>query len=444
MFRDALGPFAERQTIIMKRDKLTGLLYYDDFRKMAPEIIKNIEGSCMLLSINISNFKYINSVYGYEKGDQLLFQIADHFCHNNKNCVLASRIHSDRFVALVHLVESAHPDYLTKFFKYKCDEFARKIEQEYPMATFWIHSGAYIIKDSNENISEMFDKAEFARKNIRDDSSTTLCIFDEKLEQRGRMERRIIPLFERALMEDGIQVYLQPKIDVDTQRIVGAEALARLVDEDGKIIPPNMFIPVLERYGLIVQLDMYVTRKVFSILNSWKSRGMKLIPISLNLSRIDFKQNDEWINSMKVMEPLLIPNEYVEFEVTETVFFEDVSVITNLVRRLREKGFRISMDDFGTGFSSLNTLGMLPLDCIKFDRGFVQNSINTPKGLEIMAGLIDIFTKINLDVICEGVETSEEEQIVRSCGCRKVQGYLHDKPLPILDFERKYLEKASL
>lgn len=426
----------------MKRDKLTGLLYYDDFKEAAQGMIKELTEPCMLVSMNITNFKYVNNVYGYEKGDRLLSQMADFFFHNNEYCLLASRIHSDRFVALVKLYEGVLDDDMTASFNEIAKTFVGRVAHEYPMAVLHINTGAYLIQDLNENISQILDKAEIARRNIGSDYSTTVCFYNDALEERAKMEQRIIPLFERALKEDAILVYLQPKIDIDTQKIVGAEALARMVDEDGQIIPPNLFIPALEKYGLVIQLDMYVTRKVFRLLNSWKAKGMKLIPISLNLSRVDFKQSEELIDSMEKMEPLQVPKEYVEFEVTETVFFEDISMISNRVRQLREKGFRISMDDFGTGFSSLNTLGMLPLDCIKFDRGFVQNSINSRKGLEIMAGLVDIFDKIDLDVICEGVETSNEEQIVRACGCKQVQGYLHDKPMPIMEFENKYLEKV--
>lgn len=426
----------------MKTDKLTELLYYDDFIELAQETLKKIDKPCILISLNVSNFKYINNVYGYEKGDKLLLRLADYFFHNNEYCVLASRIHSDRFVGLVHIGGDMSEEHMVEHFNSFCREFVRQIENDYPMAVLRINSGAYIVRDNCENISEMLDKAEVARRSIENDYSRLVSFFTEALETREKMERRIIPLFEKALKDDSILVYLQPKIDIDSQTIVGAEALARLVDEDGKIVPPALFIPVLEKYGLVKELDMYVVRKVFRLLNTWYENGQTIIPISLNLSRIDFKQADEWIEMMEQMEPLKVPKEYVEFEVTETVFFEDLSMITGRVQQLRKKGFRISMDDFGTGFSSLNTLGMLPIDCIKFDRGFVQNSINSRKGLEIMAGLVDIFDKIDLDVICEGVETSSEEQIIRACGCKQVQGYLHDKPMPIRDFEAKYIANA--
>lgn len=427
----------------MTYDKLTGLLYYDDFKEKAPELIRSQTEPCMLISLNLSNFKYINSVYGYEMGDQLLASIANYFFHGNEYCLLASRIHSDRFVALIRISGDVDMDHITEHYDKIHKMFVHEIEQEYPMAVLRINSGAYMIQDREENISQILDKAEVARKSIGDDYSSTVCFFTEALEKRARVERSIIPLFEHALKNDAILVYLQPKIDIDTQKIIGAEALARMLDEEGKIIPPDIFIPALEKYGLVTQLDLYVTEKVFHILNSWKVRGLQLIPISLNLSRVDFKQNMDWTSILERMEELQVPKEYIEFEVTETVFFEDMSLIMNRIRMLREKGFRISMDDFGTGFSSLNALGVLPLDCIKFDRGFVQNSISNRKGLEIMAGLVDIFDRIDLDVICEGVETVNEEQIIRACGCKHVQGYLHDRPLPIADFEEKYLVKTA-
>lgn len=426
----------------MNYDKLTNLLYFDDFKEKAADIIKKTTGRRMIISMNISNFKYVNNVYGYEMGDKLLARITQHFYHENDRCLLAARIHSDRFVALVQLAET-EPERIKEVFGEMCRQFMCKIEKDYPIAAFWIHSGVYLFDEVHDSVSEMLDKAEIARRNIGAESSTAICFFTEELEKRNVTEGKVIPLFERALREDAILVYLQPKIDIDTQKIIGAEALARMVDEDGNMIPPNIFIPVLEKYGLIVQLDMYVTRKVVSLLNSWHAGGMKLVPISVNLSRVDFNYSEDWASDMEKEEKLHVPLKYLEFEITETVFFEDIAKITRVAQFLRERGFRISMDDFGTGYSSLNTLSMLPLDCIKFDRGFVQNCINNRKGLEIMAGLIGIFDKIELEVVCEGVETLHEEQIMRACGCRRVQGYLHDKPMPIPEFEAKYLQKTT-
>lgn len=425
-------------------DKLTKLLYYDDFKEEVCKIIDTNDKPCMLISLNLSNFKYINSIYGYEKGDWLLSELAHYFFHINEHCLLASRVHSDRFVALVLISEDVpeKQENKTQHYDQIHKQFVQNLEQEVPLAVLRINAGAYIITNPKENISEMLDKAELARRSIKNSYEQTICFFTPELEEKAKIERSIIPLFERSIKEDTILVFLQPKIDIDTQELIGAEALARLVDDEGNIISPGDFIPVLEKYGMISQLDAYVAAKVFRLLNSWQARGMELIPISLNLSRVYFNQLEEWADSLEEQVTLEVPRKYIEFEVTETVFFEDVNLISNRVKLLRERGYRISMDDFGTGFSSLNILGMLPLDIIKLDRGFVQNSIQNRKGLEIMAGLVNIFDKIDLDVICEGVETSEEEKIIRACGCKSVQGYLHDKPISILEFENKYLKST--
>lgn len=425
----------------MARDRLTGLLYYDDFKEEAQRRIRGLKEPCILFSLNISNFKYINSVYGYEKGDMLLSTFADYFFHINEYCILASRVHSDRFAALIRISDDVIRETMTEHYDEIHKAFMQALEEEYPMAVLHINSGAYLVEDTSESISEIFDKAEMARKSIVNNYAETVCFYTEELEEKAQLERNIIPLFEHALKTDTIQIYLQPKINVDTQEMVGAEALARLLDHDGNLISPAVFIPILERFGLVTELDVYVARKVVELLNSWQEQGKKLFPISVNLSRVDFKKEYLLHQAIKDISKLNVPEKYVEFEVTETVFFEDISFISSRIAFLRDKGYKISMDDFGTGFSSLNSLGMLPVDIIKFDRGFVQNSLSSHKGLEIMTGLIDIFTKIDLDVICEGVETKEEEQKVRECGCKFVQGFLHDKPLPIEEFEKKYINQ---
>lgn len=255
------------------------------------------------------------------------------------------------------------------------------------------------------------------------------------------MEREMIPMFERALKDNRILVYLQPKVAIESGLVIGAEALVRMLDDDGKIVPPMSFIPILERTGMIIQLDFCVLDQVCALIRKWMDNGIIPIRISVNLSRFDFQEDGSWEQMLKKIKDFDIPREYLEFEVTETIFYDDVEFIINKLRQLRAKGHKVSMDDFGSGYSSLNTVGLMPIDIIKFDRGFVQNSINNQKGLEIMSGLVDIFNKINLEVICEGVETEEEEKTIQQCGCDYVQGYYHDKPLPIEVFEGKYMKK---
>lgn len=425
-----------------QQEKLTQLLYFDDFRAEAKKFIYESKHKYILVSLNINNFKYINSVYGFERGDRLLRQVADFYCVNNEQCLLASRMHADRFV-MVFRTDGQAQAQIQERIENMNRRFVQLVEDEYPIASIHMNLGACYIEGTENGISEVLDKAEAARRMIANNYKKDICFFSQELETELYLEKNMLPLFEQSLKDKRVLVYLQPKVDIDTQKIVGAEALARLIDVNGELIPPNLFVPLLEKKGMVMELDNYVAHTVFKLIHSWMERGLTPIPVSINLSRLDFMQDEAWERTLGELTSMNIPKEYVEFEVTETVFFEDLNFIINRIRSIQESGYKVSMDDFGTGFSSLNTVGVLPIDIIKFDRGFVQNSICTNKGVEIMAGLVSIFDKIGLEVICEGIETKEEEDIIRSCGCRYVQGYLHSRPLPISEFERKYMNKNN-
>ena len=424
----------------MANDKLTNLLFYDDFKEEVGKVIADRDNRYMLLSGNVSNFKYINNMYGYEQGDMLLKAIADFFISDFEDCLLGCRMHSDRFLALVKIDNDSEEEVGNDLHQL-ITNFTEIIKPDFPLANIHLNCGAYIIREDDENVSEIVDKAEMARKSAKDNYLTSLVFYNEKIEEKAKMEREIIPMFERALRDNRILVYLQPKVAIESGVITGAEALVRMLDDDGKIVPPMSFIPILERTGMIIQLDFCVLDQVCGLIRKWLDNGIKPIRISVNLSRFDFQEDGSWEQMLNKIKDYNIPREYLEFEVTETIFYDDVEFIINKLRQLRAKGHKVSMDDFGSGYSSLNTVGLMPIDIIKFDRGFVQNSISNQKGLDIMSGLVDIFNKINLEVICEGVETADEEETVHKCGCDYVQGYYHDRPLPIAEFEGKYMKK---
>lgn len=423
----------------MANDKLTDLLFYDDFKEEVGKIIENSDVKYMLMSGNISNFKYINNMYGYEQGDQLLKSVADFFIRDYEDCVIGCRMHSDRFLALVKVCEDTEAE-MGEDLKKLINNFAGKIAPIFPFANIHLNCGAYIIEKEDKNVSEIVDKAEMARKSAKDNYLSSLVFYNKKIEEKAKVEREMIPMFERALKDNRILVYLQPKVAIESGIVVGAEALVRMLDDDGKIVPPMSFIPILERTGMIIKLDFCVLEQVCALIRKWIDEGVKPVRISVNLSRFDFQEDGPWEQMLEKIKEYDIPREFLEFEVTETIFYDDVEFIINKLRQLRAKGHKVSMDDFGSGYSSLNTVGLMPIDIIKFDRGFVQNSINNQKGLDIMTGLVDIFSKINMEVICEGVETEEEEKTVHQCGCDYVQGYYHDRPLPITDFETKYIK----
>ena len=274
---------------------------------------------------------------------------------------------------------------------------------------------------------------------MKGDYSVPCIMFTEDLLKQSEDEARIIPLFEKNLTEGTLQVFYQPKISVARKALVGAEALSRLVDDDGTFLLPGAFIPVLEKTGKIVELDFYVLRKVLEQMQLWRGQGYTLFPISVNLSQLHFYHVNLVEDILSIVREYNIEPEYIEFEVTETVFISETALITEKLNRLRQYGFKVSVDDFGAGYSSLNLIGILPVDIIKLDKGFVSTSLKTVKGKEIVKGLIDILNRLQMNVICEGIEDKESEKIINSFGCDEVQGFLYDKPLPQAIFQRKYV-----
>ena len=212
-----------------------------------------------------------------------------------------------------------------------------------------------------------------------------------------------------------------------------------MVDENGKMVPPIAFIPKLEEAGLVYQCDLTILEQVLQWTQRWIDMGIQPVPISVNLSRVDFHNEEVKTRIMKLFQKYHVPVEYIEFEVTETAFVDDLDDIVSQVKQLHDAGFRISVDDFGSGYSSLSAVSIMPVDVVKFDRSFVQNCIHSERGEIVISQMAEMFKKLNLSVICEGVETIEEEKRVAACGIKYVQGYVHDKPLACDVFEEKYM-----
>lgn len=324
-------------------------------------------------------------------------------------------------------------------YNYMLSCFSEKTNMEFPLARIRLYLGAYYVEDRDEDIGIIIDKSQYARRSIKKNYLTGIAIFRADMEKKAVDEAKIIPMFYSALENDRIEVYIQPKFSIDDERLIGGEALSRIMDNDGNIISPGMYIDILERTNLISKLDGYVIRKLIAIQKKWMDEGRPLTTISLNLSRVDLLEQGFVDGIHQAIVESGVPSGYFEFELTETVFCENITEITKQIDFLKEKGYKISMDDFGSGYNSLYMLGKIPVDIIKFDRGFVLNSLHGETGRTIMKNLIHTFTDVDFEIICEGIENREEESIVYSCGCNAVQGYLHDKPLPYYIFADKYL-----
>ena len=422
-------------------DKLTGLYLFDVFLEKATEYLARADHDVfyVMVSTDFSKFKYINRVYGYQAGDKLIKDLADTF-RQQDSFVMGCRPYSDHILALL-VVGKEEWRFQKERLKRIQEDFCRQHKGDYSKTSVHLNTGICIVDEFDEPVTSIIDKANIARRSVKGNYSVPYAMYTRKLQELKEAESRLIPIFEKALENEEILVYMQPKISVTKGGIRGAEALTRLIDDDGSIVPPDIFIPVLENSGKVLDLDWYVMRHVFKQIRTWLDEGREVVPISVNLSKLHFYHDSLVEDIMNEFKRYDISPDYVEFEVTESVFFEESELIIDKIEKLRSNGFKISVDDFGAGYSSLNLIGILPVDIIKLDKGFIKNSLNNKKGMDIIKGLIRILNEIEMDIVCEGIETKDEERVVYEFGCDSMQGFLYDKPIPVDDFETKYIVK---
>lgn len=423
----------------MNKDRISGLMKFEDFLAEAQYIIRDTEHNFLILAIDINDFHYVNNQFGYDTGDAVISDVAQGIAAMGDFIALSCREYSDHFICLCRCDGYSYSDVEKRLelCKKRVSEIAGNRISGFPLN---LNFGVYYITDRNEYIISAVDKANVARRTGKGNYSISCVVYSEHLMDMKENSAKIIPIFDDSFRNQRIQVFLQPKICSDTRKIMGAEALSRLVDKDGKIISPALFIPALEKTGKIVDLDFYVLSFVLKLIRSWIDKGIEPVPISFNLSRLHFYNEQLVEHICELANRYDVPAKYVEIEVTESVFFEEEKLIIAKVEKLREYGFKVSVDDFGAGYSSLNLIGILPVDIIKLDRVFVKDSLKTKRGNDVIKGLIKILNEIELDIVCEGVETPEEEKIISDYGCKEIQGFLYDRPIPVTEFEKKYLE----
>lgn len=425
-----------------KRDAITNLPYFDDFCQVCDGLIEMAKKEYYIVAFDISNFKLINDNYGFAAGDVLLNEAIRVFCLEDEECLVATRIYSDHIMAMYARINDKEtiPLKVTRL----NDIFVKRNQIKYSMVTLHIHAGIYKLEKKDEHITDCVDKANIARKAAKGHYKIDCVEYNDSLLYQQMMIADTITTLEENIRNNQVMIMLQPKVDIDTKTIIGAEALSRLVDKDGNMIAPDVFIPILEKTGKIVDLDRYVLKSIIKLVYKWKRLGIKNLRVSVNMSRVHFYMDDLAESIIENFEELDLSPEYIEFEVTESVFLDNTDMVIEKIEKLRNYGFKISIDDFGSGYSSLNLMSILPVDIVKLDKGFIDNSLNTKRGQEIIKGLIKLLNNIDLDIICEGIETEEEEKLIREFGCHQVQGFLYDKPIKIEEFEKKYVGEEIL
>lgn len=424
----ALKKANEEITKVAYEDTLTGYGTWGKFEKDAQYLLSQSYRKYAFVSFDIDKFKAINDMFGHEEGNRILKQVADVVNRNLNNHETFSRINSDNFYLLL---------------VYKSDEdMAERIKRiiyalEYEITNFApvISFGIYRITDNRLTIRKMGDLADIAKRTVKYGERSSYAFYNEEMLKEIREEKHIENEKQNALDSHEFCVYFQPKVSLgETPYLMGAEALVRWIKND-TVVSPAKFIPLFERNGFIVKLDYYVMEQVCYMMKTWESLGYKDIMISVNMSRVHLADPAFPDTLKSICDDYAIPTSRIEIEITESAAFESLEVLTKVFDKLKSLGFHISIDDFGSGYSSLNMLKDLPADVLKIDRAFLTESVNNKRANDIIAYVIKMARSLGMETICEGIESNEQVTLLKRLGCDMAQGYYYARPMAPHGFE---------
>lgn len=416
---------------LLNYDKLTGLFSGHKFEEEVRVILKQDKvNQYAIITIDVDHFKYINDVFGYEIGNTVIQKIAHCIRRIAPQALVVARDSSDVFLVLVE--KGVNEDHKFKFDKAEREKLFSEL-RPYIGETYKLSfsMGIYDIVDRERDINFMIDCANIARVVGKKNAYTTVHIYDDEMDRNRRALTDILGHMVKGITDHEFVIYYQPKIGLKNREIVGAEALVRWY-RNGDLIPPNDFIPLFEKNGFIVRLDMYVLEEVCIFL-----KNHPYIPkIAVNLSGITIEKIEIDKQLIQIVDRYQVPHEKIEFEITETAFVDKFEQVVTSLEKLKATGFAIAIDDFGVGISSLSRLKDIPIDILKIDREFIWDSMENEKGLEIVRNIVNMAIGLKLETVAEGIETEKQDELLQSLGCDIGQGYHYTPPLP----EKRFIQ----
>ncbi len=410
-------------------DSLTNVLNADAFYELSREMLINKpEVPWVMVTSNIMNFRLINTLFGVFKGNEVLVRTAFMLREISETSRgLCGRLGGDQFAMLI-------PQ--EKYDERVLVDMARRLSEDYSsgMYTFCIHFGVFMIDDAGIPISVMCGRSNTALRTIREDMAQTVAYFDESLLQKTLLEQKVLGGFDDALRGEQFKMYLQPQV-VQDGSVFGAEALVRWVRPDGSMMMPGDFIETLENAGLIQKLDLYMWERAVRQLSAWKGTPCEGLAISVNVSAKDFYSIDVYEELTRLVDAYGVESRLLRLEITETALLAEPQKSIAVVSKLRERGFIVEIDDFGSGYSSLSMLKNIHADVLKIDMGFLREINDRMRSRVILQSVIDLAGSLGMDVITEGVETRQQVEALVAMGCGSFQGYYFSRPVPLEDFE---------
>lgn len=428
-----------RAAKILYYDTITGGKNWIYFSKRAQKIVKKCkEGKrrYVMVSLRMERYQGYCACYGIAEGENVIENINNVIAKNIKRKELFARYAEAEFGILLAMDNPAQIVGRLNIIKSELVKVVGSHKIDFTMGLCEVTNKA--------SVDELYSSASLARKSIPASSTDKYFWFNEKLKEDQLWERFVEENMEHALEAGELHVYLQPKYNPETRRLGGAEALIRWISPTEGFIGPGKFIPIFEKNGFITKIDDFMLRSVSRLQANWVKEGCNVVPISVNISRAHFTQEDLAEHICAIVESEGAPKELIELELTESAFFEDKDMLINTVEKLKSMGFAVSMDDFGAGYSSLNSLKDLQLDVLKIDADFFRGrEENEERGSLIVSETIQLAKNLGMTTVAEGIENVEQVEFLAERGCDLIQGFYFAKPMPIADYEQKMKEDAD-
>lgn len=441
-------------TFYRNRKNLERIAYVDDITngntiqkfyvlaKIALEASHN--KNYVLVYTNLKKFKVMNDQFGRRVCNEVLMSFYNNIDSGLKDGECIGRISGDNFCILLRY--HGEKDLLGRFEQWFADAEARILEKKPVWSLPITEFGVYIIDGEDISFPQMIDRAKLALKESVHYINSKLCyaIYDDEVRKQILREKQLEDMMDTALRNKEFQVYLQPKYHLPEERIKGAEALTRWVSASEGMIFPDEFIPLFEKNGFVIQLDLYVFKEVCRKLREWLDAGYEPVKVSVNCSRAHLKNKDFLREYRVIMERFQIPDGLLEIELTESLVMGDTKRLIQVIEEIRSMGLGCSMDDFGSGYSSLNLIQSIPVDTIKLDKIFFKNHLNDSERMESVVDCIVKMAKaLSIDTVAEGVEYKDQVEMLKRIGCDYIQGYIFAKPMPIPSFEELAFESRK-
>ena len=422
---------------VTQRDVLTGLYNRESFYKEAREFISGADSTCVIAVWNVDRFKVVNELFGSRLGDQVLRNIAHELVDLLKNNGICTRTEADSFVFCTtrKYLEEIMP---------KIDRVLTGQDHRSPIDyTLQLHMGIYEVIDPDMPVYLMCDRADMALQTIKDSYLVRSAYYSEKLKEDILNEQELVIEMEQALNNKQFFVVFQPIVDTKTGLTVSAEALIRWKHPIKGIINPGIFVPLCEKNGFIAVLDLYVCEEVCKFQREQLDKGVRIVPISINISRINFYRTEFSVKIREMLDCYKLEPACIKLEITEGAYQDNPKYMAQAIKDFKASSFQILMDDFGSGYSSLNMLKDFNVDILKIDMKFIDDLETSERADNILYSIIQMARALNMGTVAEGVETKAQYELLASMGCDCIQGYYFSKPVSKeeftarLEFERE-------